>query len=54
MKDLKKDIIETAREKAHKTFFETECPNCKNEVKICTGSNICPHCQERINLKLDF
>lgn len=53
-KDLKKKAVDLARDSAKKQSFDTHCPNCEESISVTVGKNICSHCKETIDLKLNF
>ena len=53
-KDLEQSIFSNARDALAKETYKIECPKCHKTVSATAGPNVCPFCQEEINLELDF
>ena len=48
MNDLIGQIMDTVKE------HPNQCTNCTETVYLNPGKNICPHCQEELNLTVDI
>lgn len=53
-RDLKKSVIEQAKDSITNSTHEIKCPNCGNTLNARIGSNTCPHCHKSIDLTLDM
>ena len=54
MSSLQEDIINSSKEQSMKMSYENDCPHCSKTVSLVVGKNICPFCQQEIELHLDF
>lgn len=58
LKKLLKESEKTALEEASKIIegdtYDVECPYCNKEFEARQGKNICPHCEETVELNLEI
>lgn len=52
--ELEKEVMDAAREEIEEKGVEIDCPHCGKPITVFPGSNICPHCQNDINVNLDL
>ena len=52
--DLEKDIMKKANAQISASTYEIICDKCKNKIHAKAGHNICPHCGEEIDLKINW
>lgn len=50
--DLLKEVREDITKQIDKEGFYKNCPNCKKQIRIKVGKNICPLCQFKFNAEL--
>ncbi len=53
-RDLEKNVLNMARDKANSMTFERKCPHCNSVIKVQSGINFCPICQRQIKVNLDI
>lgn len=53
-KSLENSILDKAREQAALRDYNVECPKCKQTITVKAGRNICPICQNEIDVDLEF
>ena len=51
---LKSAIKNQAREALQNRSYEIECPLCHTFFDAKDGENLCPHCNQTVNLKLNI
>ena len=55
-KELKKTILNAAREEAYEMDIDIECPECGKHFDAHAGANVCPFCKATVDLdvQVDF
>lgn len=53
-KHLINQVHDAAKNNISARTFNVECPKCKNSFLAIKGINICPYCQNEIDLELEF
>lgn len=53
-RDLKKSVMNMAREKVAREGIEVDCPHCHAKINVQSGPNVCPVCGGQINVELDI
>ncbi len=53
-KDIQNLILESAEEIISDEEFEVECPHCNASILVTNGENICPECNNIVELTLNI
>lgn len=53
-RDLKKSVMDSARQAVQKETYNVTCPHCNRTVKVHAGNNRCSYCGNTIDLTLNI
>lgn len=52
-RDLKNSVMNAARNAVETMEFDVACPHCDFVSSMHSGLNLCPHCKNEVNVKLN-
>ena len=53
-RDMERTIMDQARSAVSEMSYDVTCPHCNSTFPAHSGLNICPFCQNQVELKLDI